>query len=134
MCQLGDPAYFIHITTLTAAKPHRCCECNSVIERGASHERVDAIWEHGSGWSHIRTCARCVEARRWLEVFCKSWLYEGVQEDLDEHAFEYGDWALGIVANAMQKKWYRKDGRLFTVAEIRKLVNHSLKTLETAVA
>lgn len=129
MCQLGDPPYFIHIKTVTPRKRHKCDECGSIIEIGEKHEYVSAMWDRNS-FGTVRTCDRCVEARRWLEVVCRSWLYEGVHEDLDEHAFEYDQWHLGIVANAMHRKWYHaRSLRRFTVAEIRKLVDASIKDM-----
>lgn len=130
MCQLGDSPYFIHIKTRTARKPHKCDECGSIIERGEQYEFVSAMWERDN-INTVRTCLLCLEARRWLEVVCRSWLYEGVQEDLYEHAEEYYQWQLDIVANAMGRKWYHSRSlRRFSVAEIRKLVDASIKDME----
>ena len=127
MCQVDyDGPSFSTIRTVRARKEYKCFECGLPIVVGESHEYVSGKWD--GYFDAFRTCSRCVAARRWLEVVCHGWLYGGVDVDIREHAEEmYGGWPLGIVANAMRNRWKRHDGRLFMVAEIRKLVNLSIK-------
>lgn len=33
----------------------------------------------------IRTCAHCLEARRWLEEWCRSWIYGMYRDDVISH-------------------------------------------------
>lgn len=68
---------------VTARKPHRCCECGDVIERGQRYERAtgksdDTMWSES-------TCAPCAEIR---DAFvCGSWLYGRLWESIEESMF-----------------------------------------------
>ena len=75
-----------------ARRAHLCCECGSLIQKGAPHEHAagrDEYWGDGdrqSGWDHYHTCALCTEIRK---VFTcgESWTYRTLWEDMQELAF-----------------------------------------------
>ena len=56
----------------------------------------------------IRTCAHCLEARRWLEEWCRSWLYGMYREDVIEHWTEddlYRHQSLARLVVLAKRKW-----------------------------
>lgn len=48
-----------------AAKPHRCCECGRVIEKGQKYEYYSMLFD--GSWSHYNTCLICMEI---ADAFC----------------------------------------------------------------
>ena len=53
-----------------AAKPHKCFECEDVIERGEKHKYVSSLYD--GRWSHWRTCLPCRRIGRDLCGGCWS--------------------------------------------------------------
>jgi hypothetical protein len=62
-CDLdGDPAELWEEMTVRARKPHRCCECGSVIPIGARYLYVKGLAD--DEWFRYRTCLPCWGIRR----------------------------------------------------------------------
>lgn len=66
-----------------ARKPHRCGECNRMILTGETYRywqgRYDGYWSSG------KMCAHCDVVTKWLDVVCSGYLFNAIQEDLEEH-------------------------------------------------
>lgn len=86
MCMYDNGEYsaeFHSEVTRKARKRHKCGECERFIEPGENYERVVGKWD--GEISTYLTCEHCVAARGWLSHECGGWLYEMVEEDLQEH-------------------------------------------------
>lgn len=79
----GDSAECHSVSTVKAAKDHRCCECRETIAKGARHEVVRGMWDHS--WSRYRTCLSCVEIRNHFA--CNGWIYGQIWSDIEENFF-----------------------------------------------
>ena len=65
--------------------PQTCCECNSEIPPGNTHE---FFWGETDGdRSEYRTCALCVEIRD--KLFCDGWLFGQVWDEIDQHIYDH---------------------------------------------
>ncbi len=61
MCFSGTvPAKFCEQNTVTARKPHPCCECRLPIRPGERYERTVGVWD--GDFQSYATCEFCV----WL--------------------------------------------------------------------
>ena len=85
----GELPQVFDVSTPTAKKQHRCCECRGFIEQGEKYQRFKGLW--GGSWGLFKTCFDCVsirsqidEGRRWDEVPAFSHLYEDIFEEDDE--------------------------------------------------
>ena len=60
-CDVGDGGFFdvYRTTTRTAAKLHRCYECDGVILPGDRYEVATMLYE--GWWDTCRSCLACVE-------------------------------------------------------------------------
>lgn len=76
---------FYREETRRAAKPHRCCECQRVIEKGESY----ATGKTEGDFFEARTCAPCDEIRR---VFCcEGWVFGELWEAIEDQLFSTWD-------------------------------------------
>jgi hypothetical protein len=115
MCAIDDagPWDFHDSQIFKAAKPHRCSECRRTIQPGEKYERVTGKID--GDFVTYKTCAHCIEARKWLEAECHGWLYTGVAEDLYEHTgSSFREPAKEIellrLVVGIQRDWQRFDG------------------------
>jgi hypothetical protein len=126
MCFDGDTYEVLDIKIRRARKTYRCGECNQPIEPGDTYERMVGVLD---GLDTHRSCLKCAEARRWLEVVCSTWAYGGVWEDLMEHWSEdwlYRSHGLGrlILTIRSPRRW-----KTATPQEIRAMVDSALATI-----
>lgn len=56
-----DQPELYRVKTITARKPHRCCECHQEIAPGQRYELVDGKW--AGQWGHFATCEPCARIR-----------------------------------------------------------------------
>jgi hypothetical protein len=66
MCDIHPDFYTV--TTPTARKPHRCCECLRTIEIGERYERVSAKYD--GRLADIKTCGDCSAIIASLQTDC----------------------------------------------------------------
>lgn len=137
MCYDGDgPDFPVRAKVQTAAKPYTCGECSLPIAVG---ERYEYLWGRWEGYADtVRTCLRCMEARRWLDVVCQGWQFHSVLDDLREHYGEgYRDPAMarlvilagggnGNGRGGYPGRWRTLTGELVPVERVRELVSASL--------
>jgi hypothetical protein len=57
----ADPVDFYHLATVTARKAHICAECDAVIAKGDSYQRVTYKFEGAVSTDHV--CAPCAETK-----------------------------------------------------------------------
>lgn len=97
-----------------ARKGHRCMECYRTIQPGEQYTREAVVFE--KEFTTYKTCRHCMVAREWLRQECGGWLFQGVGEDIDEHATN-GLYGMGVMrlCIGMRHKWTRKDGRLMPI-------------------
>lgn len=69
--------------TVTARKPHECCECRESIPAGAKYERY-VVFDEGSAEAY-KTCLSCVEIRNHFA--CNGWLFGCVWGDIEQNFF-----------------------------------------------
>jgi hypothetical protein len=67
-CYFDNPPTLYEQRTVKGRKPHKCCECLRVIERGERHEYVKGLWD--GEFSEYRTCDKCVDMRSAAKVEC----------------------------------------------------------------
>lgn len=92
----------------------------------------DIIWLVIEPESTIRTCPQCLEALRWLNTWCRSWMFGDYRSDI------YGHWEedevthtipMARLAIAAKNRWRTHQGRLMSVEEVAALVDASLDRL-----
>jgi hypothetical protein len=71
--------------TIVARIEHECCECDRTIEKGEAYELVRGKWD--GMFNEFKTCMDCQSAK---EVFCCSFIYTRLWEDLRSILFETG--------------------------------------------
>lgn len=92
-CQIGadednyDPAEIFDEEIRTARKEYKCCECNSVIQKGQKYQYVHGMW--GGEWSTFKTCIPCATIRK--QIFC-SWTYGYLWSDLIQYMADSTPW------------------------------------------
>lgn len=123
MCMVdGADGYVILLSSSSrkARKEHQCDECSRTIQQGEIYLVEGTLWEDEKQ-TH-KTCAHCLVVRDWLTKECSGFLYEGIREDIIDHAREDG-YGFGVLrlAVGIDNKWKRKDGRLFPVPRMPKL-------------
>lgn len=74
------------VTTRTARKEHKCCECRMVIAVGQRYE-VRAQFNDGRAFQN-KTCLPCAEIRN--AFFCEGWYYGSVWSDIESALFDRG--------------------------------------------
>jgi glutaredoxin len=130
MCMVDDADSweFFHSETRKAAKDHKCYECNRVIAKGEQHEyaggRIDGHFYKS------RTCVHCVEAKRWLVVVCRGYLFGAVEEDLLDHVVgdesELRSRPLTRLVRWMQKDWHKPTGELRPVEDVSAITDEAI--------
>ena len=86
MCMIDDvygDCVVLHERHQVARKPHKCHECNRVINIGERYMVERTVYE-GEASTH-KTCYDCKEKREWLSKECGGFLYGCVVEDFAEH-------------------------------------------------
>lgn len=82
------------------------------------------------------TCANCLEARRWLEVWCNSFMFAHYLDDVFEHWDQdeiTHSLRTGRLAVAARDRW-KVRGRRLAPDEAKRLVDDSLAALRELVA
>lgn len=99
-------------------KEHRCSECRRPIVPGEKYHYEFGKLE-GEPVTY-RTCSHCMIAREWLRKNCGGWIYEGVIEDISEHAQQYPDLAqpLSAIVSRAKQKWLSIGGQLMPVPDM----------------
>ena len=114
MCMIDDSddrCTVISEANYTARKDHRCTECGRAICIGEAYRRETIVFEHArSTW---KTCLHCQRVRDWLSVECGGWAFGEIEEDIHEHAESGYGMRVKMMAVGMDRKWQRKDGRLW---------------------
>ena len=90
-CDVGDGGFFdvYRTTTRTAAKLHRCYECDGVILPGDRYEVATMLYE--GWWDTCRSCLACVEGpMAFVRRNCGGVLHGGVVDHLAVLHSEYG--------------------------------------------
>ena len=127
MCLVDDSESFTVSNTVDrkARRSHECGECRRVISPGETYSYTTGLYD--GHWDDFKMCAHCWRVASWLDVTCNGWLFNAVQEDLEEHwreSWELRSHYLGRAILGMRGKWRRKDGtlmalpRLFTRADL----------------
>lgn len=92
-----------------ARKVHLCSECARKIQPGETYNLQVAQWE--GTVDDYKTCQHCEVAKRWLTQECGGYLYQGVEEDISEHASEYRNIGLWRLVVGFRRNWGRFDGQ-----------------------
>lgn len=120
MCMVGDDyVELIKEGTPRAKKPHKCEECDRVIEVGERYISEAWIWEGEFGTS--KTCRQCRAAAHWLSIVCSGWMYSMVLEDLMEHVRDeplLRSSKLVRLVRYGRRDWRRRDGSLIPSEEV----------------
>lgn len=96
-----------------ARKPHKCTECRREIRVGEKYLREGLLFDGRK--STVKTCEHCQVVRSWLSDECGGWMYEGVEEDITEHAREgYGVDVIRL-AVGMRRFWTTRKGELMPI-------------------
>lgn len=110
-------------TEPTARKAHRCDECHRIIEPGEKYKNESLLMD-GQASTH-KTCRHCLRVREWLCDECGGWVYGGVEEDIREHSWEGYGVAVKMMAAGMERKWKRRDGRMWRLPSLPKVSGHA---------
>ncbi len=104
-------------------KKHKCCECYRIIRVGESYEC--SINKMYGDETVNKTCAHCIEVRKWLEAECGGFCWGFVREDLYEHWCEgrhqYDEAKMiGLIKliAGMRRKWTRLNGELMPLPQV----------------
>lgn len=99
-------------------KEHRCSECRRTIAAGEKYHYEFGKLE-GDPVTY-RTCSHCMVARQWLRANCGGWIYEGVIQEICDHAVEYPDIAapLKSIVSGANAKWLSTGGNLMPVPDM----------------
>ena len=80
MSDYEEPAACV-VTTPTARKPHRCCECRGTIRAGEKYELTKGVWDHQG--QTFKTCADCAALRKVVHRgYGEDWYYGGLAENI----------------------------------------------------
>jgi hypothetical protein len=115
----------LHSTDRKARKEHRCTECYRVIPVGEIYLNEGCLWDGRKDTYKI--CSHCQVVRNWLSAECGGWLYEGVREDIYEHAFE-GNYGKGVImlSVGMGRQWKKKNGDMWRVPSLPKTTHQRM--------
>jgi hypothetical protein len=104
-------------------KEHRCVECHRTIRVGESYEYN--VNKFMGDITVNKTCAHCIEARKWLEAECGGFVWRGVKEDLYDHwceeRYQYDDTkTIGLIKLivGMRRKWTKLNGELMPLPKV----------------
>ena len=78
---------FITVTTPTARKEHRCCECRGPIKPGEKYENAAGKWD--GEFQTFKTCLTCETIR---DEYCCGVPYGALWEAMRETFFEREDY------------------------------------------
>lgn len=110
MCSLDyDPPDFWTERLVRAAKPHRCGECDRVIEPSETYWRATSKYDGAIGT--YKTCVHCRVGHDWLSINCGGFSYHGLDEEMAEHVDEYPELGNGLlrIQVGLRRKWRRFD-------------------------
>lgn len=111
MCRVdeADPWKVFHSERRTARKEHVCDECRRTIAPGETYQYARGMLYDGwNRWDQYKMCAHCLWAAQWLTEQCGGYLFNGVQEELEEHWHEeplLRSPSLGRRIIGMRRKW-----------------------------
>ena len=105
---------------------HKCTECGRVIEIGEKYLYERTKFE-GDVQTH-RTCPHCERVRQWLTAECGGWLWQGVEEDICEHADDWHLYGIGVkmLAIGIRRQWRRRDGTLWRIPSVPKTTHEKM--------
>lgn len=85
----------------------------------------------------MRFCPQCLAARVWLEKVCRSWMFGGILEDLENHFRDemrpIQSLPLGRIVVASKKRWRRQDGSLWAPEVIEGWANQGAEMVLTTI-
>lgn len=90
VCLSGDydeSADFYRERFRKAAKPHDCCECGRVIEKGERYRTVSGKWD--GDFAQFDTCAECAEIQ--AAFGCNGYSLTTLWEDVRDEIFPRWD-------------------------------------------
>lgn len=120
----------------TAAKDHRCGECNRTISKGERYEYVTGLYD--GHWDTERTCEQCHQVTRWLNVVCGGFMYQAVQMDLFEHITGEESYLrsapLTRLGRWMDKDWRDRAGNLRPVDAVREVTDSAIAAYKVQYA
>lgn len=93
-----------------ARKHYICGECFRPICKGEIYQYVFGVWEGMP--NKQRTCEHCVVAQTWLRKECGSWLFGGVQEDIEDHLYGKSMTPYRLVVG-MRRQWRKFKSKEF---------------------
>lgn len=125
MYEGSDPATLLHSRAQKARKEHKCSECHRSIMPGEKYLAERFVFE-GSA-SSLKVCRHCQVVRDWLTKECGGYVYEGLAEDIHEHAQESYGIGVKMLAVGIWKKWQRKDGKLWPIPSCPKTTHELMK-------
>lgn len=99
-----------------ARKPHKCSECYRIIQAGETYN-VQRIVFDGDANSY-KTCQHCQVVKSWLVKECGGYVYQGVYDDIAEHAGEGYGIRVKMLRIGMSRKWRRRDGRMWPIPKL----------------
>lgn len=109
---------------------HPLCDRATDLARCLSRSRKP------DGESHI--CDNCLEARRWLQEWCQSWMYDDYLDDVIEHWREDEiphSLATGRLVAAAKNRWHDpRNYRRYEASEVAVMVDRSIAFLRASVA
>ncbi len=110
MCSFDyDAPKVYYETNRKAKKEHSCSECYRVISKGETYKYAFGVWDIKP--SIFKTCSNCLVPQNWLMQECHGFLHGALEEEIEEHALEYGKmflyrWLIGI-----RRKWQLRRGQ-----------------------
>lgn len=114
MCMVDDCDYWVTVLRSghpCAQKIHQCDECRRAIEPGERYLAEATLFE--GDFNYHRTCRHCEKVRRWLLAECNGFMYDGIAEDIQQHADEgVGGVGVKLMAHGIANGWRRRDGAL----------------------
>jgi len=121
MCAIDDCDERVNVVQTAdriARKEHRCSECYRQIVKGEKYHYEFGTLE-GDAVTY-RTCPHCMVAREWLHKNCGGWIYQGVIEEICEHADEYPDLAepLKLIVSGANARWKSIGGDLMPIPDM----------------
>lgn len=122
MCMIDyadEGCLVLHDRNQKARKPHKCSECYRAIEVGETYNVQRTVFD-GSATTY-KTCQHCQVVKSWLSKECGGYLYQGVYEDIAEHASEGYGIRVKMLEIGMGRKWKRKDGRMWPIPKLPKV-------------
>ncbi len=79
----GDAPAFYDEKLVTARKPHKCCDCGKVMDKGIKHWSCRGKWD--GVFSSFRQCVICREVA--VKYGCDGFVFGQVWEQMRENLF-----------------------------------------------